>query len=95
MEVLMVLDKITQGEEHIDRQRPAVPPEPRYLAERKHKAKLEKAALEKHGAGELSGSVGAKSPPVTFTFAGGSGDDDQVRCFHCVCFKVKTFVIPC
>jgi hypothetical protein len=76
MEVLMVLDKLTHGEEHVDRQRPAVNPEPRYLAERKHKARLERAALEQAGGGTLAASqVGkeAQRQPVTFTFDGGGG----------------------
>ncbi len=78
MEVLMVLDKLTHGEEHVNRQRPAVNPEPRYLAERKHKARLEKAALEQASGGRLAASQVGKnaqpnSKPVTFTFEGGSG----------------------
>ena len=78
----MILDKITQGEEYVDRLRPAVPAEPRYLAERKHKEKLEKAALERYGGGQLAQNSGAvQGQPVTFTFDGGPGDKDQV-CYH-------------
>ena len=43
----MLLDKLTGGEEHVDRQRPAVNPEPRYLAEQKHKAMLERPRWKK------------------------------------------------
>ena len=89
MEVLMLLDKLTGGEEHVDRQRPAVNPEPRYLAEQKHKAMLEKAALEKAGGALAAADVGkeVKRKPVTFTFEGGS-DDSGNQVGHCALFCV-------
>ena len=87
--VLMLLDKLTGGEEHVDRQRPAVNPEPRYLAEQKHKAMLEKAALEKAGGALAAADVGkeVKRKPVTFTFEGGS-DDSGNQVGHCALFCV-------